>query len=225
MPRAPCVSWRSSLALAVALLGTSPGCKPNTSTEELTPPGDAASSPRENAVPEVQVGNTPTEELTAPGDAAPSPRESAVPEVQVGNQTVLGSRKHPFAYYIAQMHQKIHKAWAWGFLERLDTQERSHPLNDHDLWTRVEIVLDRDGRIDKMMTVRLSGNTAFDQAAQQSVHAAGPYPIPPEEIRSGNGKVYMHWAFHRDQRACGTFGAQPFIIDNAGHRDRRGQGI
>jgi hypothetical protein len=51
------------------------------------------------------------------------------------------------------------------------------------------------------------------------VFASGPYPNPPKEIRSGNGKVYMHWAFHRNERACGTFGAQPYILDNAGAGD------
>jgi len=149
-----------------------------------------------------------------------SPLENMVPEVQVGNQTALRSRKHPFARYIAQMHRAIHDAWAWGFLEQLDTRGRQHPLNEYELWTRVEIVLNRDGTIDKVTTVRHSGKIAFDSAAREIVHAAGPFPDPPREIMSGNGKIYVHWAFHRDERACGTFGAQPFILDNAGQGDR-----
>ena len=24
----------------------------------------------------------------------------------------------------------------------------------------------------------------------------------PREIRSGNGKIYIHWSFHRDERQC-----------------------
>ncbi|MCH9685499.1 MAG: TonB C-terminal domain-containing protein [Deltaproteobacteria bacterium] len=154
-----------------------------------------------------------------------SPLENMVPEVQVGNQTALRSRKHPFARYIAQMHRKIHEAWAWGFLDQQDSRGRKHSLNDFELWTRVEIVLDTDGRIDKVITVRYSGNTTFDAAAREIVYAAGPYPDPPASIRSGNGKVYMHWAFHRDARACGTFGAHPFILDNAGQGDRPDPGI
>jgi TonB family protein len=148
-----------------------------------------------------------------------------VPEVKVGNQTALRSRKHPFARFIAQMHRDIHDAWAWGFLEQLDTTGRQHPLNDYELWTRVEIVLNRDGTIDKVTTVRHSGKIAFDSAAREIVHAAGPFPDPPREILSGNGKIYIHWAFHRDERACGTFGAQPFILDNAGAGDRPDPGI
>ncbi len=149
-----------------------------------------------------------------------SPLENMVPEVKVGNQTALRSRKHPFARFIAQMHRDIHDAWAWGFLEQLDSQPRNHPLNKFDLWSRVEIVLDRDGTIEKVTTVRHSGNLAFDAAAREVIHSAGPFPDPPREILSGNGKIYIHWAFHRDERACGTFGAQPFILDNAGAGDR-----
>ncbi len=149
-----------------------------------------------------------------------SPLENMVPEVRPGNQTALKSRKHPFARYIAQMHRSIHDAWAWGYLDGLDTRGRGHALNDEKLWTRVEIVLNGNGTIDKVRTVRYSGNMTFDAAAREIVYAAGPYPNPPRSIRSGNGKIYMHWAFHRDARACGTFGASPFILDNAGQGDR-----
>src|SRR5262249_41728364 len=35
---------------------------------------------------------------------------------------------------------------------------------------------------------------------------------PPQAIKSGNGKIYLHWRFHRDDRACGTFGVDPYIL-------------
>ncbi|WP_181197933.1 TonB family protein, partial [Enhygromyxa salina] len=148
-----------------------------------------------------------------------SPLENMVPEVKVGNQTALNSRKHPFARYIAAMHRGIHEAWGFGYLEALDSRPASHPLNDLNLWTKVEIVLNGDGTVDKVRTVHHSGNSSFDAAAREVVFATGPYPNPPKSIRSGNGKIYMHWAFHRNERACGTFGAQPYILDNAGAGD------
>lgn len=149
-----------------------------------------------------------------------SPLENMVPEVRPGNQTALRSRKHPFAQFIATMHRAIHDKWAFGFLEQLDSMGRSHALNKPELWTRVEIVLNGDGSLDKLRTVRFSGNMQFDNAAREVVRNAGPYPQPPREILSGNGKVYIHWAFHRDERACGTFGAEPFILDNVGNGER-----
>lgn len=149
-----------------------------------------------------------------------SPLENMVPEVRAGNQTALRSRKHPFAQFIATMHRTIHDKWAFGFLEQLDTMGRNHDLNKIELWTRVEIVLNGDGSLDKLRTIRFSGNMQFDNAAREVVRNAGPFPQPPREILSGNGKVYIHWAFHRDERACGTFGAEPFILDNAGNGER-----
>ncbi len=148
-----------------------------------------------------------------------SPLENVVPEVKPGNQTALRSRKHPFAQYIAKMHRKIHPLWGDGYLTQLDTRGRNHPLNDKGLWTRVEIVLKPDGQIDALRTIHWSGVTAFDAAARDIVRTAGPFPNPPDAIRSGNGKIYMHWTFHRDERACGTFGATPYILDNAGRGD------
>ena len=149
-----------------------------------------------------------------------SPLENMVPEVRPGNQTALRSRKHPFAQFIATMHRTIHDKWAYNFLEQLDTMGRGHALNKPDLWTRVEIVLLGDGTIDKVRTVRYSGNMQFDNAAREVVFNSAPYPTPPKEILSPNGKVYIHWAFHRDERACGTFGAEPFILDSAGNGER-----
>jgi TonB family protein len=155
-----------------------------------------------------------------------SPLENMVPEVQVGNQTALRSRKHPFARFIAQMHRAIHESWAWGFLDQMDTRGRGNELNDFALWSRVEIVLNADGTISKVTTVRPSGNMVFDAAARETVWAVGPFPNPPREIVSPNGKIYVHWAFHRDERACGTFGATPFILDgSAGDRPDPGREV
>ncbi len=151
-----------------------------------------------------------------PRDHWQSPLENMVPEVRPGNQTALRSRKHPFARYIATIHRSIHESWAWGFLDQLDMRGNGHPLNRRDLWTRLEIVLNGDGTIAKVTTVRPSGNLVFDAAARETVWAVGPFPPPPRSIVSPDGRVYIHWAFHRDERACGTFGATPFILDGTG---------
>ena len=55
-------------------------------------------------------------------------------------------------------------------------------------------------------------------------YSAGPYPDPPREIRSTNGKIYVHWRFYRDERQCATSGVDYFILDNAAggrRQDRR----
>jgi len=140
--------------------------------------------------------------------------ENFIPEVKPGNQTALNTRAAPFAAYIAKMHRSIHKLWGFGALEDWDELPSSSPLNNHNLSTTLEMVLNRDGTIDKVTVVRASGYLAFDAAAIDVAFNAGPYPDPPRQIRSANGKIYVHWQFHRDERQCATSGVDYFILDN-----------
>ena len=148
-------------------------------------------------------------------DRIRSALENFIPEVRPGNQTALNTRAAPFAAFIARMHRSIHKLWGFGVLEDWDEMPSSSPFNDESLVTTLEIVLNRDGTIAKVGLVRPSRYVAYDAAAIDVVYNAGPYPEPPREIRSGNGKIYIHWSFHRDGRQCATSGVDYYILNNA----------
>ena len=60
-------------------------------------------------------------------------------------------------------------------------------------------------------------------AAIDVAYSAGPYPEPPRAIRSANGKIYVHWTFHRDERQCATSGVDYFILDNAPKNGDKGE--
>jgi TonB family protein len=141
--------------------------------------------------------------------------ENFIPEVKPGNQTALNTRAAPFAAYLARMHRSIHELWGFGQLEEWDEKSGSSPFNNQNLVTELEIVLNGDGTVDRVGVVRSSGLTAYDVAAVDVVYSAGPYPDPPRAIRSGNGKIYLHWHFYRDGRQCGPAGADPYILENA----------
>ncbi|HVX95392.1 MAG TPA: energy transducer TonB [Polyangia bacterium] len=140
--------------------------------------------------------------------------ENFIPEVQPGNQTALNTRAAPFAAFVARMHRSIHVLWGFGALEDWDELGSSSPLNNQNLLTTLEIVLNSDGTVDKVTIVRASGYLPYDTAAIDTAFAAGPYPEPPREIRSANGKIYVHWRFYRDGRQCATPGVDYFILNN-----------
>jgi TonB family protein len=96
-------------------------------------------------------------------------------------------------------------------------------MNDPNLITKLEIVLKGDGTVDKVTVIKTSGYTPFDVAAIDTVYSAAPYADPPREIRSGNGKIYVHWTFHRDDRQCATSGVDYFILDNANDNRDKGE--
>jgi hypothetical protein len=139
--------------------------------------------------------------------------ENYVPSVRPGNQTALNTAASPFASYLNQVHSRIHPIFADGFLASLDSLPASNPMNRPEMYTAIEIVLDREqGRIQRMGVTRTSGVTAFDISALESVSRAQPFGAPPGAIVSPDGNVYFHWEFHRGVEACGTANAHPFML-------------
>jgi len=141
--------------------------------------------------------------------------ENYAPGVKPGATTALNAAASPFATYIAAVHRRIHQQFADRFLRSLPIG--GSPYQDDSLMTKLEIVLNRDGSVHRIGVVRSSGLLPFDYGAFNSVLRGQPYPQPPSEIVSGDGRVYIHWGFYRNQRQCGTFNAEPYIL-----RDPRG---
>lgn len=137
--------------------------------------------------------------------------ENFVPNVRPGNQTALNAAASPFAEYMSTIHLRIHREFADKFLASLPTWGSS-PFADQTLHTLLEIIINRDGSIYRVGVVRSSGFLPFDYGAWAAVMRAQPYPAPPAAILSGDGRVYLHWGFYRNQRECGTFNAQPYIL-------------
>lgn len=152
--------------------------------------------------------------------AIQSSLENFTPDVRPGNQTALKTRAAPFAVFIARMHRRIHELWGFGFLEELDGRPATDPLNDWELVSKIEIVLEADGSVAKTTIVRHSGVLMFDVAAMDTVYSAGPYEAPPAEIRSPDGKIYLIWTFHRDHRQCATDFVEPYILSGPPGSDR-----
>jgi len=139
--------------------------------------------------------------------------------VRPGNQTALNTRADPFARYIAAMHRRIHPRFALGYLRRVpSTVDESFRANPN-MHTNLEIGIDAEGRVDHVSVVGTSGDILFDLGAYEAVMGAQPFPETPSNIRSPDGLTYMRWAFYRNQRQCGTFNAQAFILAEAPERD------
>ncbi len=143
--------------------------------------------------------------------------ENYVTSVKPGNQTALNAARVPFATYLNGIHNRIHPIFAESFLDSLAGLPATHPLNNKNMHTNLEIVLTKDGKIVKMGITRTSGVTAFDIAALDSVERASPFGPAPGAILSTDGNVYLHWEFHRDEVfACSTMNARPFMLNVPG---------
>lgn len=140
--------------------------------------------------------------------------ENYMPSVRPGSQTALNAARSPFATYVARIHDRLHQTYH-DFVQNLPLESRG-PFADPNLRTLLEIVLNRDGTVHRVGVVRSSGLSMFDYGAYNAVMRGQPYPIAPDEILSGDGRVYMHWDFHRQQPYCHQSHARPYILPNIG---------
>lgn len=140
--------------------------------------------------------------------------ENFVPNVKPGNQTALNAAASPFAAYLAEVHRRIHREFAMRFIRDLPLV--GGPYDDRSLFTKLEIVINGNGTLHRTGVVQSSGFLPFDYGAWNAVERAAPYPEPPRKILSGDGRVYFRWGFARDERQCGTFNAEPYILPNIG---------
>ena len=139
--------------------------------------------------------------------------ENYEPSVKTGNQTSLNAAKSAFGSYLNTMHNRIHPIFAEEFLQSLSSLPPGHKFNDN-LVTFVELVLSKDdGKILRAGITKASGFTAFDIISVNAARRAGPFGKPPDAIVSPDGKVYIHWEFHRDPYdACSSRNARPYIL-------------
>ncbi len=135
--------------------------------------------------------------------------ENFVPHVRIGNQTALRAAASPFAAYLTAMHRRIHRLFADGFIANIPS---SPALQNDQLVTTLEIVLEGTGAIHSVGVAHPSGVLAFDVGALGAVRRSAPFGEAPAAIRSYDGRVYVRWGFHRDHRQCGTFNAEPYIL-------------
>jgi hypothetical protein len=150
--------------------------------------------------------------------------ENFTPNVKPGSQTALNAAASPFANYITAIHRRIHREFADRFLKSLPVFSGS-PYSDPALMTELEIVLNQNGSVHRVGVARSSGLLPFDFGAFNSVLRAQPFPSAPSAILSGDGRVYMHWGFYRNERQCGTFNAEPYILPHPPGAPARPKGL
>lgn len=149
--------------------------------------------------------------------------ENYAPGVKPGATTALNAAASPFATYLAAVHRRIHQEFADRFLRSLPIG--GSPYQDPTLMTKLEIVLNQDGSVHRVGVVRSSGLLPFDFGAFNSVLRGQPYPPAPSSILSGDGRVYFHWGFYKNERQCGTFNAEPYIVPRPRGTPAREKGL
>ena len=127
-----------------------------------------------------------------------------------GSQTALRDAAGAYAAYLAAFHRHLHIQYVHRFIATLSLEDAE--TNEPSLITKVEVVIEPDGSLNRLGVVRSSGSVRFDFGVFNAVHRGAPYPPPPKAIHSVDGRTYLRWALHRNSSQCGTWNAEPFIL-------------
>lgn len=139
----------------------------------------------------------------------------AVSIASSAEQKPLGKTNIPFARYLNDLHRRIHPVYSDELLGReLSVLPPTHPLNTPDLSTLVELTIDGEsGALQQATAVRASGVPEFDELVINALEKTAPFSRAATEIRSSDGKVYIHWVFHRrPDYACSTYFSRPYLL-------------
>jgi TonB family protein len=140
--------------------------------------------------------------------------------IKPGQQEVLGNRQQLFHNYIEAIHEtSIHPLFADSFLRSLPSLSPSDPLNDWSLNMVAEFEIFENGTISEIRVVRTSGNHVFDAGAVDAIYRSSPFPPPPKQVLSWNRRVYLRWGFYRNNRKCGVFNVEPYILKAPGAKE------
>ena len=130
-----------------------------------------------------------------------SGRESAsrdyLKDKEKGLQTLLNTREFAFYTYYQRIRNKIQFLWEPAIeqkIRHLFRQGRRIASTQNHI-TKVMIVLNHQGQLEKVQVLERSSWRDLDSAAVEAFRAAEPFPNPPKGIVEKDGKIRIRWDF------------------------------
>jgi TonB family protein len=117
--------------------------------------------------------------------------------VDNGFETMLNSREFVYYTYYQRIRGQIRQYWEPSIrakVRKVFAEGRSI-ASTRDHITRVIIVLDRNGALQKVQVVGESGVRDLDDAAVDAFRAAEPFPNPPKGLIETDGTIRIQWDF------------------------------
>ncbi|MES2964717.1 MAG: TonB family protein [Bdellovibrionota bacterium] len=137
-----------------------------------------------------------SEDVAQGGGEGPSATDDHL-DVKTGMQTMLTTREFVYYSYYNRIKDKLRQYWQPKIkekVERIFRQGRTIASNGNKI-TKIIIVLDEKGVLQKVQVIGPSGVTDLDDAAVEAFRAAAPFPNPPNGIVDQDGLIKIRWDF------------------------------
>lgn len=127
----------------------------------------------------------------------PSATDDNLKNVNKGMQTMLSTREFVYFSYYNRIKDKLRQYWEPKIKEKVAHILRSGRsiASTGEKITKIIIVLDDKGILQKVQVVGPSGVSDLDDAAVEAFRAAAPFPNPPHGIIDADGTIKIRWDF------------------------------
>ncbi len=153
---------------------------------------------------DLAVSKKPSEQESMPLHLPFDPRVAgastfgeSVPDAQLGSFTALNTDRFTYYSFYARVEEQIRHRWV-KFV-RAAVYGGEVPPTDRQLETRLEIVLDREGRYLRTILHQSSGVKVLDRAPARAFAEAQRIPHPPREMVKDDGTIRLMYAFNVEQ--------------------------
>lgn len=150
-----------------------------------------------------------SKEVAQGGGEGPSATDDHLKDVKTGMQTLLSTREFLYYSYYNRIRSKLGQYWQPKIREKVERilKQGRTIASEGDKITRVIIVLDDKGILQKVQVLGSAGVTDLDDAAVEAFRAAAPFPNPPKGMVDGDGTVKIRWDFILEANAGTLFDA------------------
>ena len=126
-----------------------------------------------------------------------SATDDHIKDVNPGVQTLLSTREFIYYTYYNRIKARLRQYWEPKIKEKVSNilrQGRTIASTSEKV-TKIVIILNDKGTLEKIQVIGPSGMTDLDDAAVEAFRAAAPFPNPPKGIIEDDGKIRIRWDF------------------------------
>ncbi|MEY4615904.1 MAG: hypothetical protein RJB66_864 [Pseudomonadota bacterium] len=118
-------------------------------------------------------------------------------KVDIGQFTALNTDRHLFYSFYSRIEEMIRPPWEERITHETQKLTNKQPFRPKGGWaTRIDVLLDPDGKLMKVVLLKSSGIEGYDTAAIEAFQRAGFFPHPPKEIVNEEGTILLKYIFH-----------------------------
>jgi protein TonB len=136
-------------------------------------------------------------DLSVGGEGGPeAASDDNLKNVDTGDRTILSTREFRFFSYYHRIKELLRQYWKPNVERKLyKLYEKGKNVGEEEMVTRLLVLLDGSGKIEKISRVLSSGISELDEAAIEAFNRAGPFPNPPKGMVDSDGFVRINWEF------------------------------